>query len=799
MKIKNLIVGFFSIYLVCTLVYAQGINLRTEDTIAWKDSLIHSSTLNPWETIEYKLTKPSWEIIKLFWKSLENRKVQVVLSWYHTKKTGIYNIEWRDEEWNSSNSKFTVYPSNCSPVKSTINSSQDSVATNLGTLEVIVKLKDTYWNPIVNQRVKLLSSRFEDKFEDEISSNEDWEAHFFIKSNKNWISTFTAINLTENKTINQRVKIVFFKSEAETAMWWNPYSASLIKNWWLLDKYKDTFWKIDSYKIETSKEFIIGSDENYMEIEAIDSEWNRVKNYQWTILIEVPNDPNVILPWDWLYTFTKKDQWIKKFSLAQTFNKQWNITINVYDFEDWKINEQINWSKILDVKIEQGQTPKPQKGEIIKIISPSNWSKLWSNQINIVWTALPFTDLKVFINEQKKWDAETWEDWWFNITIKWLSDWKNTIYVSEKEWERKSSEEVEIFIDTTPPTIDKIEIFPESAITIEDSFNISIYSEKNLWSVKILIDWSIETLNEKKWEPWLYIANAVAPSYSWEYPVDVMLVDLFWNKETYKEKTMLIVEEKTLTPPEKMQEINVTPWANKVKIQWSAPNSQSKIINYRIYLWLNSGEMEYFWKSSVNDITIENLLAEKKYYISISATDDQWLESEKSDPIEVQTLEKTHDSPIWVITDDKLSAIVGDSRVTLRWKALWNQVSNYKIMYWIDKTNLEEIINTNSDNTIYYIDDLINKVPYYFQIVWTDSLWQEVTRRSNMILTIPNWPGIVRAWWYIDRSQYETKLIEIISHKWSALKTWSEIWFILALCLIVSNWTYRAIFRSNSY
>ena len=774
--------------------------MSSEDTIAWKDSYIYSSTSNPFEEIYYSITKPSWEIIKLSWLSSNNRKIKLSFSWYHTKKSWIYNIEWKNKNWDLTRSEFNVYPADCSAIQSSITSSQDSLELHSENLEIVVNLKDKYLNPIANQRVKLLSSRFEDEFDDEVVSDSSWKAHFTIKSNKAWISTFTAINLSENKTINQRVKIVFYADNILDPIWWNPYSASLLNsNWWLLEKYSDNFWKVDGFVIETSEEIIIWSDENYMQIEAIDNEWNRVKNYQWTVLIEVPEDPNVILPWEGLYTFTEKDQWIKKYSLSQTFNKEWQLTINVYDYEDWKINELINWNKILNIKTnEDVTTTTTQTSELLKIISPGDWTKLWSNQVNIVWIGLPFTDLKVFVNEEKKWDAETWEDWWFNINIKWLSDWKNIIYVSEKQWERKSSEEVEIYIDTTPPTIDKLEIFPESGITTEDSFNIRIYSEKELSSVKILLNWSIEALSEKKWEPWLYSANIVAPSYSWEYSIDVMLVDSLWNKETYKEESTLTVDDKTPVAPNKMQNINISPGANKVKIKWTKPDSENEIINYKVYLWINSNDLEYFWKTNVNDITIENLIANKKYYFSLSAIDKLWQESEKSDPIEAVPEELSHNSPIWVSSEDKLNIIASDSMVTISWKPLWNQVSNYKIMYWIDQTNLEKIINTNDNSTIRNIEDLINKVPYYFQVVWTDAKWQETTRKSNMVLAVPDWPWILKPWALVDRSKYDNKIIKIIKPKWSAIKTWSELWFTLALCLIITNWLYRYINRIKS-
>lgn len=659
-------------------------------------------------------------------------------------------------------------------------------------------MKDKYWNWINNHKIKLISSRYEDEFKNEIITNEKWIAEFIIKSDNPWISIFTAIDLNENIILQNREKIIFYNEKELKPMWWNLYLWSLIWNKWLIWNNDNDFGNIDHFIIETSEKMTLNDSNNYILIKAVDINWNIIKNYQWTILIEVPEDENASLPWDWIYTFKIEDLWEKKFYLSQTFTKIWDINLNVYEYENWKINENIKWTKkilILKELNTENNIWQDQNVEL-KIISPTFWTKIWSNQINISWKWNPYTSLKVFINEKKEWDnIEVWWDWIFNATIKWLLDWENIIYVSENEWNKRSSEEVKVYIDTQAPVINDLQIFPKNQIQKEDKFNITLYSEKNLSSVKIMIDWNIETLNEKIWEEWTYENNLIAPSYSWEFPIDIILVDQLWNKETFKSYSKLIVSEKSKSPPNKINNINLISYENSIVIKWDKPESINDIDEYKIYLWENEKNIEYFWSSKINDITIENLKSNNKYYIQISSIDIEWLESEKSNIKDIITKkeenfinEKIDNNEI--NNNNILEAISDDSWVNLKWKFNWNEINNFKIKYWINSNNLEEYIITKNNFNNYFVEDLINWLAYYFQVIWLDKFWNEITEKSNIIKSIPNWKWFIKKWAYFDKNKF-IKIDNIDSiaknKKWQNLKTWPEIWFVLAITILVTD------------
>ena len=779
-------------------VLAGGLDFEVENSIAGRDVLINGHSFQLWNNIKFEIEKPNWEILKLYWVSWNNWTIKQNISGYHTKISWKYKVRWESENDWAYNNEFEIFPWKISEIKSTLKISKDSLASNQDVLLVSVIIKDKYWNPIPNHRIKLLSSRFEDNFTEEVNTDNFWKAIFEVISNKEWISTFTAIDTTENKTINTRQKVIFYSPEEKYAKWGSPYWASLINSQqWLVWKYSDDFWPINGFEIETSKEIILNSSENYMIISAIDSGGKIVRNYKWTILITAPEDENAILPWDWIYVFKDEDQWVKRFTLSQTFNKEWKITINVYDYENWKLNEQLKWSKIINAKKDTSNRGSEIKESEVKITSPTNWTKIGSNQITIEWTSLPFINLKVYINEKlhSSSEAESWWDWKFNFTLKWLDDWKNVIYVIEKQWERRSSEEIEIFVDTTPPSIDKTDIFPENWISPEDTFNLNIYSEKNLSSVKVLVDWSIETLREKAWEPWSYEANIIAPTFVGEFPINAILVDTLWNKTTHNNIITLKVVKKISTPPNTITDITATPKWNKIIIKWEIPDSQSEIEEYEIHLWSSRQSIELFWNTAKNDITIENLKENSVYYFSIVAVDKQKQKSGKSTPQMVTTTGIEHGTPISppVTQAEQLSAQSWDSSVTISWSPLWNLINKYKIKYWLKSWSAQETIMTDWSENSYYIEDLINWLTYNFQVVWLDINLSEITSKTNIVESTPNWIGFIKNWWKIDNISSYVK-----SKNWQQPKTWSEIWFIAALLLIMLDLTIKKLKNNNN-
>lgn len=809
MKNKNRIIGIFLAILLITTnaknVFAS-FDFNVLDTIAWKNTILETSIMKEWEQIEAKVKKPWWETLKLYWRAWYNWKSEIEILWYHTKTSWEYKVEVFNQSWEYEKWKFTVYPWKLSTSKSKIYSSEWSVAAKIDEVEIIVELKDKYWNLIPNHKLKLLSSRFEDSYKNECKTNNNWKCVFEISSKKEWNSTFSVIDLTENKVLDQRVKVIFYTEEEKFAIWWNEYLASLLSNndssslTWYTE-----FWAIDHFEIETSDNIDINNKENSMTISAVDEDWNIVKDYQWTIKMET-NDENAILPSNGEYTFQAEDLWQKRFDLATTFTKKWKITINVYEFADWQINEYVKWTKEIEVWEEKNnnQDDNSDDNSEIKIIAPENNSKLANNQIQVTWTAVPFSSIKVYVNEKLEWEnIDVNEDWIFIATIRWLEDWVNKIHVTETEWQKRSSESVEITIDTEAPKINDIQINPKWEIEIGSNYNVTIYSEPELESVKILVNWNIEQLVEKVWEKWTYESNLVAPSSKWEYSIDIVATDKMWNKETYKNQTSIIVKEAEKKVPEKIENIITIADKNNIRIKWAEPNAQNEIKEYKVFIWEKENDLDFFWNSKTNDITIENLKFDTKYYIAITTLDIEWLESTKSEIVSQKTeeeVEENNEGP-WKKDDEpehpsaennEIKAIANDSKVTLKWNLKWENIVKYKILYWISKDDLEESITTTDGSNNWYIWDLINWLEYYFKVIWIDNTWNKTGNETKVISAIPSWKWIVSEWWHLEKNVKIDNIDEIVKNRsWQTSQTWPEIWFIMAFSLLAWDFLSR--------
>jgi len=819
MKTKiNLLKALFwlSLSIIFSINTFASFYISVDNWYAWKSSIVTSSKI--WENISGKISieKPDWEKVFINEKTWIDWKINSEILWYHTKKAWEYNLEIKLENWDYSESKFFIYPSKFSLEKSTIFTSEKSIAVNIDTTDIIVKIVDRYWNPIKWNKIKIFSSRAEDQFlnwnwefnsnSDECKTDQNWRCSFEVKSKKEWSSVFTAINLSENKILNQRVKIIFYTEEEKFAIGWNPYLANL------LDVSSDSllnnsleFWVIDWFKINTSDEIILNSDDNLMTISAIDEEWNIVKDYLWDIKIVIPNDENAIIPWEWKYSFTREDQWIHEFSLSTVFTRAWNNKIEVYEVENWEINANTKWVKILNVKEKKEQSSNLNEKDL-KIISPSNWTRLWNNSIQISWKWTPFTDLKIYINEKKEWDLIAIDkDWFYSAKINWLNEWENEIHVTENQWSKRSSESVNIFIDTTAPFITDVEIFPKE-IEEEESFNLKIYSEKWLSTIKALVNWNIEILKEVVWTQWVYEINILWPSESWVYPIDLILSDSMWNKETYRNQWELNVKQKIKLPADKIAMIDTAVVLNKIQLKWQIPESQNDIENYEIFLWESVGSLELFWTSKVNDVNIENLKFKTNYFIWIKSVNEFWMKSEVSDLKSVITwidpnekIEKPveHGSALTDIfkKKDDLNWFAWNSRVTLKWNSLSSDSVKYKIEYWIEEWFLQESVLTKDNANTYYVQDLINWLDYFFQVYWVDEDWNKVSKESNILKMTPQWISQVKYWWFVDTNSYKIdnidKLVE--SKKWRNTNTWPELYFLLAIALLIWDFMHRKL------
>lgn len=105
---------------------------------------------------------------------------------------------------------------------------------------------------------------------------------------------------------------------------------------------------INSFSIDINPNNIWTNDSSDITIKAIDADWQINKEYTWDVFLEIEeflNSDDYSVPYDWLYTFTTKDKWIKVFSKWLSIKKEGTYTVQVSDLE----NEDIFWKKVITV------------------------------------------------------------------------------------------------------------------------------------------------------------------------------------------------------------------------------------------------------------------------------------------------------------------------------------------------------------------------------------------------------------------------------------------------------------------
>lgn len=786
----KIIVTIIGLILSFVQVSASGLDLKAYDTIAWKDAIINIDWWEPWKSSKIDIIKPDWKLISLFWIYDDYGSLSVTLSGYHTKLIWIYKLNLKSNLFINQNSSFEVFPWKVSKEKTIIKSSLSQASVGTDKIKIIVEVLDQYNNPIKWHKIKLLSSRFEDTYNDTQMSDESGNALFEVFSEHSWVSIYSAIDLTEDLVFDKRLKVVYYSSEDNIAIWWNPYLASLLnQNSWLLSNSDvDQFWPIDGFKVDANTEMKINSPDNFLQITAIDRDGFTVKDYQWQILISTPDDQNATLPCWWICKFTSEDQWSKRFDLSQVFTVLWNITIEVYEYENNKVNNKVSWKKTIRIITWDEPAPVTSQEWAPEIKSPASWTKVASDSINITWKWKIFTDLVVYINGTKfneipvSWEGD------FNASIIWLKEWDNVIYVQEKEWSKLKSNQISVFADTTAPIIDDVKLFPTWKVMSESDYSLTIFSEVWLESIKVNIDWSIEQLKEKAEEPWTYVRQLISPAKEGDYPINAVLTDKLWNIWSYNKIIVLSVQWRKNNAPDKIEDIEWLPQTNEIQLKWSAPNSDNGIDRYIIKYWLSKSSLDLSWVVRVNDITIKSLQPSMPYYFSIKAVDKEWLESLWSSVFQFKTLDQIVSTrPKF---DDVLTAVWSDSRATLTWKDMGENVTRFKISYWIKPFDLQEDIIVNNRVDTYNVDDLINWLRYYFVVTWIDKKWNKVTKPSNTATTVPNWEWFIKNWKSINLNDY----IETLHG--ASPKTWPEVWFLSALILVVINICVKLIKKS---
>lgn len=356
---------------------------------------------------------------------------------------------------------------------------------------------------------------------------------------------------------------------------------------------------VDHFEVTLSKEEVAVNEALDITIEAVDKNWNTVKDYDWTILILSETDPKAELPKeikDNSYTFKESDQWKIKFENALKFKATWNQELNIYDLADeeimwvWEVN--VTWSNV-------------SKNLDIEILSPEDWLILWKNELSVSWETEKNHQVIIKINWKEAIKTVSNDEWTFEEKIENLENWDILISASVLDADNKevwTSKEVKITIDAKNPEYKSIRTLPSDKVDAESELSVEVLAEKWLKEVSVVIDDTIVKLTEKS--DGLYVWTTNAPKEPGVYDVDVNLVNDMWNKTKKVQAMKLTVnavdlnsaaEQVTVTVNNEVKKIYKITNLQLTKLKTKSILTWDKIIeaqSYNIYKQLDSNKLE---------------------------------------------------------------------------------------------------------------------------------------------------------------------------------------------------------------
>ena len=751
---------FWAFFILSSSLVANANNLSANaiDTIAGYSTVLSSNKIEPEVSVNFRVEKPDQGIIYLAARSNSEGYAETEIDGYHTKTSGEYfiSLAQQGKPFGPKNN-FTIFPADFSAQKSTIHTNHASISTE-EAFTVQVYVKDIYNNPISGHLIHLISSRSNDTLTaigDSIS-NKQGLVSFEVMSQQSGVAIFTAMDMNISQAIEEREKVVFYNKEESFMPPSNIFTASILAGE-SSDSKQETFGIIDSFDIEFPNEVEINDDQNFLKIIAKDSQGKTVRSYTGTIKIAVSGDDNAILPNEGEYTFNERDQGEKEFALAMIFTNIGEKKIKIYDFENKEINLNIYGEKAVNViqKKEENPSNKSMSSQLV-IKSPIHNSILTESTLSISGLAVPNTNLKLMLDEVKVSNISVDLEGFYSTTINDLEDGEHSIYILETEGERRASESISFHIDSSPPLIETINIFPEEEVYPENSYTITIYSEPKIETAKIRINGIEETLIESAISPGKYEGDFFAPKEAKKYNIDVMLTDEFGNEAHYKNQQELHVIKKIIIKPDPPHTLIATPGDMKIDLSWKEPQSEKKIDHYVIYMGQTKNDLQEFRQSKSLSILLPNLENNTEYFFAVTAIDTEGEESEKSLVIQstpVKPIQKIEPKPIEPVQEIKetlhavaakktpLRSIAGDKKITLSWDP-FPTAQKYKIMFGIRSHQYENSQITQDNISSYVIKDLLNNLPYYVSIIALDSNGFPISENYPEIRAIPKGTGI---------------------------------------------------------
>jgi hypothetical protein len=591
---------------------AYGLN-----TVAGHSTYLRTSQTLPNSSVVFEVADPLGEITTLNSISNESGIAQVELSNYYTEMAGDYAVSARLENDVAASrvNSFTVHPNEVSDVNSVLSPEDQVIRSYTDEALITVALADDYENPIEGHLVKLISSSDLDDIEtysDSELTDSNGEISFLVSSDDVGTVTYSAYDVTADKILEPRAKIVYFDKGDYV------FSNNNLGDYSRLAAIGNSSFGVDGLEFSDVSDSIQVGESVTFTLSAVDVSAQTVTGYEGTVRFSVIGDNSFYANLSDDYTFTAQDLGEHTFSLAMSFQQEGTYVVEARDLDNTAIYGEYDFVVGSD---------GASAGSGINISNPTPGT--YSNNIQVISGLAPAgSQLKIYDNEVEIASLVADATGAFSYTTSVLADGQHNFYVAtvnEIGTITGVSETISVNIDVSGPEISNIELEPSDSVDPGAIVNVKLYTDDILSSAAIVFQDNIYEMTHSV--DGYYEGSFAAPIEFGDYVVNFVLVDQLGNESKIEGVASINVGgDLSAGVLGNVTDLSAVKADHRVTLTWNAPQILTdKIKNYRVYYGLSPNQLteavDTFTASTI--WYIPNLKNGVEYYFAVIAVDEK--------------------------------------------------------------------------------------------------------------------------------------------------------------------------------
>lgn len=609
---------------------ATVIRAYADDTIAGMDSSFSVPRLKSGQTVYLEVERSDGATVLVTTTADKSGVVDYTLDGQYLKKSGEYRVAVKTSKnaLPGPYTKFEVYPQDLDLDNISIDKGDGVVSINDSeSAYITVTLRDKYLNPLPYHQLQLIASRSEDTVtavNDHYFTDDEGTATFEISSKQPGVGHFYLYDLTLNKRLADDISVEFNGDTAELAFGGSESAEEgYDQNSFIYTLSEDGLkYVFPNFPVQVKT----GTPFDFT-VEVQDSNNQKKKDYTGTVHFSVPGAEvgDVVLPVD--YKFTTQDEGSHTFALSLQFQKAGSYKLVVQDAD----NPDMLTEQSVVVGSGTGTSLFQGSGGKVEITEPKSGTYSTPSQV-IQGKASPGLTVKIYDNDKEITSVNSDIQGKFTYTTPALTEGKHTFYavsVSNSGEIISVSDDVNVTIDVSGPTVNNVVVDPASGANPEQSVTIEFTAEEALSQVVVKFEGDTTEMQPIEGSVNKYKAVIKAPKEFGSYPISLMLVDNLGNQSEAENVGQVVVGDGSEGFVAQVPRVEAYASDKKVTLMWDKPNSVQPIVRYRLYYGESPSLLNQIVDTSTDALTwyIPNLVNGKEFFFAVTAIDEKGNES----------------------------------------------------------------------------------------------------------------------------------------------------------------------------